>query len=61
MELAGKVALVTGAGSSIGRELAPAFARQEARGVCCGRRLDALEETAARIRAEGRFVLRMRT
>jgi 3-oxoacyl-[acyl-carrier protein] reductase len=53
MELTGKTALVTGAGSSIGRELACEFARQGARVVCCGRRLDALEETAARIRAGG--------
>jgi NAD(P)-dependent dehydrogenase (short-subunit alcohol dehydrogenase family) len=53
MDLYGKVAVVTGAGSSIGRELAREFARQGARVACCGRRLPALEETAGLIRAEG--------
>lgn len=53
MNLADKVAVVTGAGSSIGRELAREFTRRGARVVCCGRRLDALEETVRLIRSEG--------
>ncbi len=52
-ELTGGVAVVTGAGTSIGRELARAFARQGATVVCTGRRRDLLDETVALIVAEG--------
>jgi len=46
-EAAGKVALVTGAGSGIGRASAVALARVGYRVVLAGRRREALEETAA--------------
>ena len=45
--LDGQVALVSGAGSGIGRETALELARLGARVVICGRRLEPLEETAA--------------
>jgi NAD(P)-dependent dehydrogenase (short-subunit alcohol dehydrogenase family) len=44
----GKVAIVTGAGSGIGRAVALAFLRTGYRTALAGRRRDALEETAAR-------------
>lgn len=53
MQIEGKTALVTGAGSGIGRALARAFARNGARVVCVGRRSSRLDETVAQIAAEG--------
>jgi NAD(P)-dependent dehydrogenase (short-subunit alcohol dehydrogenase family) len=47
MNAAGKVAIVTGAGSGIGRATALALARDGYAVVLAGRRPDALEETAA--------------
>lgn len=47
--LADKVALITGAGSGIGRACALAFAREGARVALMGRRHERLEETAAQI------------
>ncbi|ANE46169.1 short-chain dehydrogenase [Paenibacillus swuensis] len=43
--LHGKIALVTGAGSGLGRATAIALAREGAQLVLCGRRLDPLKET----------------
>ncbi|MGB6086796.1 SDR family NAD(P)-dependent oxidoreductase [Parvibaculum sp.] len=51
--LAGKRAIVTGAGSGIGRASALLFAREGAKVVAVDRVEDAVDETAALIRAEG--------
>ncbi len=53
MDLNGKTAIITGAGSGIGRELALAFAARGARVVCCGRREQPLRETVAALEARG--------
>jgi len=49
----GKVALVTGAGSGIGRATALAMAREGAAVVCADRNRRSADETAARARAAG--------
>ncbi|MET9252637.1 glucose 1-dehydrogenase [Streptomyces sp. NPDC003717] len=49
----GRTALVTGAGSGIGREVALAFAREGSQVVVAGRRREALAETVALIEREG--------
>ena len=46
-ELEGRVAIVTGAGTGIGRAIALRFASEGAAVVLAGRRLDPLEETAS--------------
>jgi NADP-dependent 3-hydroxy acid dehydrogenase YdfG len=51
--LDGKVALVTGAGTGIGREAAILLANDGARVILAGRRLQPLEEVAALIESEG--------
>jgi NADP-dependent 3-hydroxy acid dehydrogenase YdfG len=51
--LSGKVALVTGAGTGIGREAAILLANDGARVVLTGRQLQPLQEVAALIGAEG--------
>jgi NADP-dependent 3-hydroxy acid dehydrogenase YdfG len=51
--LSGKVAWVTGAGSGIGQAGAVALAEAGATVVISGRRVEALEETAAKIAAQG--------
>jgi len=53
MELKDRTAIVTGAGTGIGRALALEFARNGAKVVGCGRRKDKLDETIALIAAEG--------
>lgn len=51
--LAGKVAIVTGAGSGIGRASALAFARHGAKVFCTDWNEDACQQTVAQIRAAG--------
>lgn len=51
--LAGKVAIVTGAGQGIGAAIAEAYAAQGAKVIITGRTLAKLEEVAARIQAAG--------
>lgn len=51
--LAGKVALVTGGGTGIGRALALAFAREGAKVAVAGRRAEKLEETLREMEAHG--------
>ena len=53
MRLIERVAIVTGAGSGIGRAIARAFASEGADVVLVGRRIDPLEETATMVRALG--------
>jgi NAD(P)-dependent dehydrogenase (short-subunit alcohol dehydrogenase family) len=52
MDLLGKTALVTGAGSGIGRELARGFGRAGMRVVCTGRNLAGLRKTVELIGQE---------
>ena len=50
---AGKVALVTGGGTGIGRGVALALAASGAKVAICGRRLELLEGVRAELEAEG--------
>lgn len=53
MSVADKVAIVTGAGSGIGRAIARRLARGGAKVIVAGRRPENLDETVAAIRADG--------
>ena len=50
--LAGKRILVTGGGSGLGAAMGRRFVELGAELIICGRRLDMLETTAARLRSE---------
>ncbi|UCB46808.1 MAG: SDR family oxidoreductase [Spirochaetota bacterium] len=53
MDLNGRTAIVTGAGSGIGRGLAVEFAHAGANVVCCGRTEQKIRETVGMIEKEG--------
>ncbi|MDA0704926.1 MAG: SDR family oxidoreductase [Proteobacteria bacterium] len=58
---AGKIALVTGGGSGIGRATALELGRTGARVVVCGRRREPVDETCDLLRAAGAEALSVRT
>ena len=51
--LAGKVALITGGGTGIGRAIALAFAREGAKVAVAGRRKEKLDETLRELEKQG--------
>jgi NAD(P)-dependent dehydrogenase (short-subunit alcohol dehydrogenase family) len=60
-QLAGKVAIITGASSGLGRALAEAFAAEGAKTVLAARRKDLLDEVASGIRSKGGIALAVPT
>src|SRR6059036_1724553 len=52
-QLAGRVALVTGASKGVGRVMSRMFAAEGAAVICAARSRDLVEETAALVRADG--------
>ena len=52
-DIGGKTALITGAGTGIGEYLSKGFAAAGATVVCCGRRLDKIENVSDAIKADG--------
>ena len=52
-QLSGKVAVVTGGGTGIGKAIAARFVAEGAQVVICGRRVDKLEQAAAEIAGGG--------
>lgn len=61
MRLENKVAIITGGGSGIGRGIAQMFAKEGAKVVVCGRRLDVLQETVSLIKQGGAEAVAVQT
>lgn len=57
LDLTGKVAVVTGAGRGLGRQMSIYLARAGADVVCAARSVDQIERTANEVRQEGRRAL----
>jgi len=56
MKVAGKTVWITGASSGIGAGLATAFAREGAKVILSGRRIEALEEVAGRCQGDAKLL-----
>jgi NADP-dependent 3-hydroxy acid dehydrogenase YdfG len=56
-QLAGKITIITGAGTGIGKGIARAFAREGAKLVLASRNAERLEETQAELEPQGVQVL----
>lgn len=56
-KLAGRTAIITGAGTGVGQGIAVAMARQGANIVICGRTPETLEDTRGRVEAVGSNIL----
>ena len=61
MDLEGRIAIITGAGSGIGRAATLELARGGVKTVCCGRREDRLRETASLVEKAGGEALVVKT
>lgn len=59
--LEGQVAVITGGGTGIGKEIATLFGQVGAKLVLAGRRVEVLEAAAAELTAQGREVLTVQT
>ncbi|MGH9934232.1 MAG: SDR family NAD(P)-dependent oxidoreductase, partial [Nitrososphaerales archaeon] len=60
MRLAGKVAIITGAGSGIGEVTAKFFAREGSSVILVGRNLDKLNRVASEIKSSGKNAVAVR-
>ncbi|MCM8830164.1 MAG: SDR family oxidoreductase [Candidatus Omnitrophica bacterium] len=61
MDIDGKVAIITGSGTGIGRAIAIEFAKNGASVVCCGRRLEKIQETVSIIKNFGGRAIAVKT
>ncbi|MCM8761737.1 MAG: SDR family oxidoreductase [Candidatus Omnitrophica bacterium] len=61
MDINGKVAIITGSGTGIGRAIAIEFAKNGASVVCCGRRLEKIQETVSIIKNLGGIAIAVKT
>ncbi|MCM8820498.1 MAG: SDR family NAD(P)-dependent oxidoreductase, partial [Candidatus Omnitrophica bacterium] len=61
MDINGKVAIITGSGTGIGRAIAIEFAKNGVSVVCCGRRLEKIQETVSIIKDFGGRAIAVKT